>query len=151
MPGAEGSPRYRSFYDFRAPIAFSRGLEYSAAKERTETMNRKRLSRLLALLPAVLLMLVFGPEPAVAAGCHTVCKLTMAPDCLDCGYTAFQNIFCMRGGCDTCFEDSCAFAIQEVTSQVAPQVPQKGVCPAGSSYTQSIPKIVKVETLATRS
>jgi hypothetical protein len=111
-------------------------------------MNRKRLRRLLPLPSAVLMILAFSPGAAVAAGCHTVCKLTVAPDCMDCGYTAFQNIFCGRAGCDTCFEDSCAFLVEEVTSQA---VPQKGTCPAESSPAGSIPQIIKVQRLEARS
>lgn len=86
---------------------------------------------------------------AYAAGCHTACTLSAAPDCLGCGFVAFSNIMCTRAGCDTCFEDSCSYLVIQGEQSASKSPVGQRICP--SPAAQPVPlRVVKVETLSSR-
>src|SRR4051794_12927622 len=108
-----------------------------------------RILRTPSWLSLGLLLLLFFPAgQARAAGCHTVCNLTLPPDCVGCGFTAFSNVFCQRAGCDRCFEDSCSVALPFQGDQLAQAASGQNVCPTKAVTPVQPLKVVRIQVLA---
>jgi hypothetical protein len=110
----------------------------------------KKLRRSIYLVGLALGSLTLAPTTASAAGCHTLCQLVTSPECMGCGFTAFQNVFCLRSSCDRCEEDSCSFATAP-GDDLASNGAQAGGCLAPSKDAPPAVRIVKVQTMASRS
>jgi hypothetical protein len=92
-------------------------------------------------------LMLWSSAPAQAAGCHTDCLLTVAPDCLGCKFVAFVNSSCFRAGCDTCYSDSCSVLV----TQTGESASKSGeICPASSSHQAPVMHVIKVQELPSR-
>jgi hypothetical protein len=100
-----------------------------------------------ALVLVVGCLMVWSSAPVQAAGCHTGCTLTVPPDCLGCGFLAFSNVFCLRAGCNTCYEDSCSFIVMQGGESASSN---KEVCPASNPRLAPSLRVVKVQELPSR-
>jgi hypothetical protein len=100
-----------------------------------------------ALLLVVGCLMLWSSAPVHAAGCHTGCSLTLPPDCLGCGFLAFSNVLCFRAGCNTCFEDSCSFIVNQGGESASSN---KETCPASSPRQTPSLRVIKVQELPFR-
>ena len=125
----------------------SRLIRISVGKE--VLMASKLLCRRqwFALVLVVGCLMLWSSAPAHAAGCHTDCTLTVKPDCLGCGFVAFSNIFCLRAGCDTCYEDSCSDIVMQGGKSASSN---KEVCPASTPRLAPSLRVIKVQELPSR-
>ena len=104
---------------------------------------RNRLDKRVVVVVICLALGMAWPQAMFGAGCHTVCKDIQPPDCLDCGFTAFRSVFCIRSGCHFCEEDYCTVEAFCPEQKLAAE-------PRVSSTAHKL-RVLRVETLVPRS
>jgi len=106
-------------------------------------MLRRSLGKRVIVAVIVLLAALGLPQTMSAAGCRSVCSAVQPPGCLDCGFTAFRSVYCLRLGCDFCEEDYCTVEAFCPGPKIADE---KRV-----DSTAHKPRVLRVETLSPRS
>ena len=106
-------------------------------------MRRRSLDKRVVVALICLVSGVVWPQAMFGAGCRSVCKDVQPPGCLDCGFTAFRSVFCLRLGCNFCEEDYCT------VEAFCPE--QKLAAEPKVSSTAHKPRALRVETLVPRS
>jgi|SRR3954467_5963497 hypothetical protein len=94
------------------------------------------------VLASIFAVLAGAAMPRPAAACHSACLGVQPPGCVDCKFTAFRGIVCLRGDCNFCQEDYCSVEASSPTQKLA--------CEPSEIKNPQV-KPLKVETLSPRS